>query len=96
MAPSLLRRTRSPARHQDAVEIARDTAPARSAAALARWARQLARSLLRLEQEHLVGLKDAVQALRAVVLDLRQETVAPAKGCIAVHPGTLRAGTYRQ
>ena len=73
------------ARDQDAVVFPRDTAPRCNATSTARRAIELARAFLRFEQEHFIGLDDAVELWRPVQLAPFQEAVTPAKGGVAVH-----------
>jgi hypothetical protein len=73
------------ARDQDAVEFARDAALACRAAAFARRPVELARTLLRFQDEHFVGFDDAVQARRPVFLDPLEKAVAPAERGVAMH-----------
>ena len=83
------------ARDQHADVFAVDAAPAGHAAALAWRTVQLARALLRFEQEQFVGFGDAGQGWRTVVLGQVQEAVAPAEAGVAVHPERIGAFAHR-
>jgi len=50
---------------------------------------------LRFAHEHFVGLDDAAQALRPIILDPVQEAVAPAKRRVAVYAGLVCSGAHR-
>jgi len=89
--------TAAVARHQDAVEMMRNPAQGGPATTLARFPIELACPLLRFEQEHLVGLDDADQALGQFVLDPVEKAMAPAKRGVRVHADALgRRRTVRE
>ena len=75
--------------------MARDAAQGRLAAALARFAIERARSLLRFEQEGFVGLDDACELPRPVVFDPMKESVAPAKCRVAVDLDLFGGAAHR-
>ena len=85
------------ARHQDADVLMRDAARGRHAATPARRPVQRARPFLRLQQEHLVGLGNAGQALGPVVFGQIKKAVAPSKAGVAVHADRIggRAHAFR-
>src|SRR5450830_858320 len=62
---------------------------------LARRALQMPCSLFRLQQIHLIGFGDAMQAVWAIGFRQRQKTMAPAETGVAVYAQLLRGLAYR-
>jgi len=82
------------ARDQDAVELASYATPPCASAPFARRPVELARTFLRFEQEHFVGLDNAGEALWPIQLGPAQEAVTPAKCSVAMHVEALGRLAY--
>lgn len=83
------------ARNQNADLLQREAALTGRTAPFAGPALQFARALFGLEKVGLVRFRDALQALRAVVLDPCEEAMTPPKAGVAMHAARARGLSHR-